>query len=200
MSAAERLADYLSEADYLAAERSSPTRHEYFQGEVMAMAGGTYAHGYIIDNLVMALNRRLTGRGCRASSANTRLHIPVFPLYTYPDVMIVCGQPVFLDDTADTILNPAVVVEVLSPSTRRYDLGEKALRYRAVDALQQYLTIDSTRIHAILHTRGQRPGEWLLTETTDAAAILKLAAVGIELPLVEAYADLELSASRLHVK
>ncbi len=199
MGAAEHLSEYISEAEYLAAERRGQERHEYLRGEVSAMAGGSYTHGYIIDNLVMHLNRRLAGRGCRASSANTRLHIPVFPLYAYPDVMVVCGKPQFLDNVFDTILNPTLLIEVLSPSTRRYDLSEKAARYRAIPSLQHYLAVDSTEPGVTLHTRTERPGEWLLTDLTDAHGVIRLAALDIDLPMAEVYEGIDFGPMGLRV-
>lgn len=186
MGAAERLSEFISEADYLQRERLAEHKHEYYQGEVTAMAGASYAHNLMVANLISALSRRLPA-GCRSLGSDMRSHIPVHSLYTYPDVVVVCGKPQFLDNQFDTLLNPSVLVEVLSPSTRAYDMGEKATRYRAIGSLQHYLVVDSTAFYAALLTRADRPGQWLLTETADPTATLALTALGCELPLLEVY-------------
>lgn len=190
MAATERLSEFISEVDYLQQERLAERKHEYYQGEVTAMAGASYEHNLMVANLIRALGKRLPV-GCMPLASDMRSHIPVHSLYKYPDVVVVCGKPQFLDNQFDTLLNPSLLVEVLSPSTRAYDMGEKATRYRAIGSLQYYLMVDSTAFYAALLTRTERPGQWLLTETTDPTATLPLTALGCELPLVEVYAGVE---------
>ncbi len=199
MGAAERLhdaGDAIPELDFLERERRSPFKHEYFQGVVTAMSGAGYRHGLVQANLMMALGRRLPA-GCRTTGSDLRVNSPITSFYTYPDVVVVCGKPEFVDNRFDTLLNPALVAEILSPSTRKYDLGEKANRYRAIGSLRHYLLIDQATLFVQLHTRADRPGQWLIEDLTELTATLDLTALGIEVPVAELYEGIELDSSAL---
>ncbi len=201
MGAAERLDPESSvpELDFLQRERRSPFRHEYYQGVVTAMAGAGYRHNQAVTNLITALASRLRGKGCTTLPSDMRVHSPVTSFYTYPDALVVCGKPQFLDAEADTLINPSLIAEVLSPSTRQYDLTEKATRYRAIVSLQHYLLIDPATPFVQLHTRTERPGQWLITDLTELAATLQLTAFGIEIPVLELYDGIDFAPSNLRL-
>ena len=199
MGAAYQLWDYRSEADYLTVERLGLEKHEYYQGQVTAMAGAQLAHNQIQGNCQGELRSRLRGKGCTAMGSDMRVHLPVHAFYTYPDVVVYCGKPQLLDRHADTLLNPTLLVEVLSPSTRTYDLGEKALRYHAIPSLQYYLIVDSARVYALLHTRGERAGEWLTREYLVVEDVISLPALAVELPLRDVYENVDFDTSALRV-
>jgi Uma2 family endonuclease len=200
MGAAERLdpESYIPELDFLQRERRSPFRHEYYQGVVTAMSGAGYRHNVVSTNLVLALGKRLPAH-CRPNGSDLRVHSPITSFYTYPDVLVICGKPEFLDAEFDTLLNPSLIAEVLSPSTRQYDLTEKATRYRAIVSLQHYLLIDPATPFVQLHTRTDRPGQWLITDLTELAATLQLTAFGIEIPVLELYEGIEFAPSSLRL-
>ncbi|MFO0760068.1 MAG: Uma2 family endonuclease [Byssovorax sp.] len=129
----------LSEQEYLAFERSSPEKHEYADGEIFATSGGTAEHSAISLNLMAEIRSAISGRKCRPFESNMRIHIPATGRYVYPDGSIVCGRPVFTDDTRDTLRNPRVIVEVLSDSTEAYDRGDKFANYRTVPSFEEYV-------------------------------------------------------------
>lgn len=135
----------LTVAEYLAAERKAATKSEYYRGEVFAMAGGSHEHALIASNLLEQLKPALRERGCHALGSDMRVATRQDELYTYPDVVVYCGEPRFVDDRRDTLLNASAIVEVLSPSTRDYDLQGKFQLYRLIPTLTEYVTIDSTR-------------------------------------------------------
>ena len=179
---------YVSPEDYLRLEREAEFKHEYFQGEVRAMAGAGYAHNLICANLTGELYSRLRGKGCSVVGSDQRLQIMSGSAFVYPDLTVVCGKPEFNEDQRpDTLLNPTLLVEVLSPTTSLYDRSDKFMLYRQVPSLRQYLTLDAANIHAELHTLDE-PGRWVLTETRDLNAVLDLSSIGCQVPLAEVYA------------
>jgi Uma2 family endonuclease len=151
----------LSEQEYLAFERSSPERHEYADGEIFAMVGGTAEHSAIALNLLAELRSALSGRGCRVFESNMRIHIPATGRYVYPDGSLVCGRLELTDDTRDTLVNPRLVIEVLSGSTEAYDRGDKFAGYRTVPSVQEYLLASQKEPRLELFTR-QPDGSWNL--------------------------------------
>ena len=122
----------LSPAEYLAGERASSVRHEFFAGELFAMAGASWEHSLIKDNLARELGNRLLDGDCRVVTSDLRVKVDATGLYTYPDILVVCGEPAFEDQQFDTLLNPRVLVEVLSETTEKYDRGTKFRHYRQV--------------------------------------------------------------------
>lgn len=151
----------MSEAEYLAFERASPGKHEYVDGEVVAMSGGTGEHAAIAANLIRELGNMVFGRGCRVHTSDMRIKIPEVPRYVYPDASVVCTRPEYTDDTRDTLTNPQVVVEVLSASTEAYDRGEKFASYQTLTSLTCYVLASQTKARLEVFTR-RDDGGWLL--------------------------------------
>ncbi len=145
--------------EYLAFERASAERHEFADGEIFAMSGGTYQHSLVASNITTALQTALTGRPCTALGADIRIHIPSTGRYTYADGVVVCGQPVFADDVRDTLMNPVVIVEVLSDSTESYDRGDKFEQYETIPTLRDYV-LASQKKARIEHFQRQADGTW----------------------------------------
>ncbi|MGA2498985.1 MAG: Uma2 family endonuclease [Tepidisphaeraceae bacterium] len=178
--------------DYLQLERSARERHEYRDGEILLMAGGTADHSLILVNVIGELRNRLKGKPCRAYESNLRIRIARTVLYTYPDISVICGprQPDPGDPSGETMTNPRLIVEVLSPSTEAYDRGEKFDHYRKLDSLQEYVLVSQStpRIETFLR---QPEGNWLLTPVSGLTSIAKLRSLEVELPLAEVYAGIE---------
>ena len=185
--------EYISAAAYLKMERASDRKHEYFQGQIFEMSGAQLPHNRITRNVISALDQRLGDGPCEILPSDQRVHIPILELFTYPDAVVVCGPPQMLPDTyLDTLLNPTLIVEVLSPSTRGYDRRDKFAFYRATASLRQYLMLDSERLLAELYTRDpDRPGHWDFQEITDPAADVPLDSIGCRVPLAALYRGVE---------
>lgn len=164
---AANASSFLSEEQYLARDRAASTRSEYHDGEVVAMAGGNFRHATIIGNVARNLGNKLQASRWRVLSQDMRVWIPSARVYTYPDILVYCGQPRFADEKEDTLLNPVVIVEVLSDTTRDYDLGSKFDMYRTVPTLLEYITVDTWKAHVISRLR-QEDGTWLLRDYMDA--------------------------------
>ena len=186
-------AAYVSPEDYLRFERGAEFKHEYYEGEIRAMAGAKYAHNLICMNLGGEVRSQLRGKSCAVVGNDQRLQILSSRAYVYPDLTVVCGPPEFNENkTLDTLLNPTLLVEVLSPSTGSHDRGEKFMYYRQIPSLRQYLILDAQSVHAELYSLDEL-GRWVLTETRDLSAVLNLSSVGCQVPLVEAYAGVSFS-------
>jgi Uma2 family endonuclease len=183
----------LSPDEYLELERKAEFKSEYFQGEMFAMAGASRWHGLIVTNLIRELSQQLKTRPCETYSSDLRLRVSPNGLYTYPDVMVVCGEAQFGDNRKDTLLNPVLIVEVLSDSTRDYDRGRKFQHYRALPSLREYLTVEQDAPHVERYTR-QPEDRWLLTEFNDLSQSVQLASVDCVLPLVEVYDKVDWTA------
>lgn len=177
----------LTAAEYLAFDRASEIRHEFYAGEIFAMSGASVSHNAICWNLAVRLDPHLKGSGCRGFVNDMRVAIEATSLFTYPDLVVVCGEPRFLDaGQPDTLVNPALVVEVLSASTEDYDRGRKFAHYRTLPSLQGYLLLAQDRVHAELFLR-QPGGRWLLSETNDPEAQIELPVAGASLRLGDLY-------------
>jgi Uma2 family endonuclease len=176
---------FVSPEDYLAQERLAERKSEYFQGEIFAMSGASRRHVWIAANVLGNLWQQLKGKPCRVSASDFRLRVTP-DLYSYPDVMVICGEAQFADDQKDTVLNPALIVEVLSESTRNYDRGRKFQHYRKLPSLIEYLMIeqDEPRIE---HWTRQRENHWDFVELDDLAQTIELTSVGCLLPPTEIY-------------
>jgi len=172
--------------DYLAAERQAETKSEFLNGEVFAMSGASRQHNLIAWNLSGALYPQLKERGCEAYVGDMRVHIPATGLYTYPDLAVVCGEPRFEDEELDTLLNPTLLVEVLSPSTEGYDRGRKSAHYRTLDSLGEYLLVSQDEVRVELFTR-QEDGHWLLSEASRLDETVTLGSIGCVLRLADVY-------------
>lgn len=169
---------------YLAFERTSETRHEYLNGEIYDMTGASMRHNRIAGNTFASLHAQLSDRPCDVFQSDMRLKATP-QMYTYPDVSVVCGEPQLSDDKLDTLLNPTVIIEVLSPSTENYDRGEKFRGYRTLNSLQEYLLISQDKVSIEHYVR--QGDQWVLSDTTDPEAILKLPSVGCTLTLADVY-------------
>lgn len=179
-------------AEYLELEINSDLRHEYRNGEIISMTGGTPNHNEIAGNLYILLKSNLKGQPYRTFYADQRLWIPIANLYTYPDVMVL-PKPIQLQpDRKDTVINPCCIAEVLSKSTQNYDRSEKFIAYRTIPTLQEYLLIDQYRIHVEQYVRTS-PYQWLLLEHTDPTITLTLQTLNLQIPIAELYEDIDLS-------
>src|SRR5829696_6777349 len=180
---------YVTPADYLAAERKSTQKSEYINGHVYAMAGASRVHNLIAGNAFAELRAQLRGRSCEAYVNDMRVKVERTGMYTYPDVMGLCDQPRFEDDSVDTLLNPTVIIEVLSPSTERYDRGEKFAHYRRLESLREYILI-AQDIRRIDHYR--RDGDtWVLTEVSGPDSVLVISSLSCTLRLSDLYDRVE---------
>ncbi|WP_138994401.1 Uma2 family endonuclease [Larkinella sp. C7] len=158
---------YYTPENYLELERKAAYKSEYFKGEIFAMAGASRNHNRIKENLSIGIGSYLKGKRCQSFSSDMRLHIPSNSLYTYPDLVIVCGEPELLDSTFDTLLNPTILVEVLSESTKDYDRGGKFMLYRNIPTFQEYILVDSEQIRVEAWYKPEN-GFWTLRKETGA--------------------------------
>ncbi len=180
-----------SEEEYLEMEREADYKSEYYRGEIFAMAGAGFNHNRITENLSVEVGTLVKGKSCRGYSSDLRVHIPENGLYTYPDFLIICGKNEFLDDKKDTILNPTVIIEVLSPSTSGYDRGEKFHFYRSISSLKEYAVVDSFSISAEVWRKGEDGFWYLASEAYDISGSIELGSVGVTLSMFDMYADTE---------
>lgn len=176
----------LTEAEYLAKERKAEFKSEFYRGEMFAMSGASREHILIAGNMVGELRNQFKGRCCEVYSNDMRVRVSATGLYTYPDVVIVCGEPEFLDAEVDTLLNPTVLIEVLSPTTESYDRGAKAEQYRRIPSLREHVLITQDRPHVDVLIR-QEDGSWLLRESNDLDQVVTLPSVSASLPMSEIY-------------
>ncbi|MEO5926080.1 MAG: Uma2 family endonuclease [Bryobacteraceae bacterium] len=176
----------LSEQEYLEAERKAEFRHQFYDGIVYAMSGGSPSHAFIIASLSRELGNALKKRPCQVASSDLRIRVSESGLYTYPDVVVVCGDLKFADDQRDTVINPALLIEVLSPSTEAYDRGFKSEQYRKLESLQEYALVSQAYPHIEIFRR-QATNEWLLSEFNNLDQTCHVESVGCSIPLAEIY-------------
>lgn len=185
---------YYTPEEYLALERHAEFKSEYIDGRIVAMTGASAPHNLIAGNVHAELRARFRGQPCLPFIGDMRVQIDRTRRYTYPDVVAVCGKPEYLDGVLDTLMNPVLIVEVLSPSTEAYDRGEKFQHYRTIETLQEYVVIAQDRP---LVDRFVRHGEfWQLGTFTGLDASLELMSVGCTIPLREIYERVEFPAPR----
>ena len=184
---------HLTPEEYLAIERKAEYKSEYFNGEMFAMAGASERHISIVANLMYIVVGQLRGRPCKAYSNDMRVRVSPTGLYTYPDVVVVCGQAQFADDQKDTLLNPTLIVEVLSESTKDYDRGGKFEHYRTLMSLSEYVLIDQDK-HHVEHFVRQPENRWLLSETNRLEDTIHVSSISCDLALAEVYDKVELPA------
>jgi len=177
---------YFTVQEYLALEEAAEYKSEYYQGEIFAMPGGSINHNQIIGNVISQLNQTHPRHKCRSFATELKLWIEELDLFTYPDLMIVCDNPQFYTGRTDIILNPLVIIEVLSKSTEAYDRGKKFQFYRSLPSFQEYILIDQYSIH-IDQFYTDAHGKWILTDYNDSQAILKLTKIEFEIPLEKIY-------------
>src|SRR5438105_5074535 len=187
----ERRRAWVTIEEYFELEASAEYKSEYFDGEVFAMAGRTAEHNLIAANLIRELGNQLEEKPCRVYTSDQRVKIPDTGLYTYPDVTVVCGEPQFDDPGRRTLLNPTLILEVLSETTEAYDRGDKFAHYRRLASLREYVLVASDRRSIERFTRHENGAEWVLTECTVAAGSLELRSVGCALSLDHLYSKVE---------
>ena len=181
---------YYAAKDYLELERISEEKHEFYRGEIYAMSGASYEHNVIEDNLRVTIGNFLKGKSCRSFGSNLRIHISSNTLYTYPDIVILCESPKFVDEQFDTVLNPTVLFEILSPSTANYDRGAKFDFYREIESLKEYVLVDSTIYHCVQYQKNNKDGTWILSETKQLSDSFNIATIDLTLRLEEVYAGI----------
>lgn len=178
---------------YLALERRAVYKSEYINGHIMAMAGASRQHNLIAGNLYREVSQQLRGRPCEAYISDMRVKVSHTGLYTYPDVVMVCGEIHFEDADNDTLLNPTAIVEVLSASTEAYDRGEKFAHYRRLESLQEYLLVAQDKVRIEHYVR--QGAQWVLSEISDINDMVHLAAVDCAIALQDVYDKVQFAES-----
>ena len=174
--------------EYLALEEQATIRSEYYDGEIIPMAGGTTNHNQIAGNFYSIAKSGLRGQGCRVFIGDVRLWIPSTSQYTYPDVMIIEEQPIYQGEGTTTVMNPGLIVEVLSKSTAGYDQSEKFRSYRSLPSFQEYILISQYSQYVEQYNKTAN-GKWQLTEYTSQDMMLSIATGMLEVPIGELYED-----------
>ena len=187
-----RIEQPLSVEEYLAFERASDTKHEYDDGEMIAFAGASRRHNLVGGNTFRHLGNQLEGRPCEVYMTGMRVRVAPTK-YVYPDVVVVCGEPEFADEEFDILLNPTVVIEVLSPSTESRDRGDKLQYYSVLESVKDYQLIDQDRIR-VDHYIKQSRSEWNLRVYTEAEDDIEIASIGCKLSVAAIYARVKFSS------
>ena len=177
---------YLSLQDYFELEATSETKHEYYLGVIYAMTGASVTHNLLVANVISNLHLQLRGKSCTVYPSDLRLKVEATGLYTYPDAQVICGNIQHADERKDIVINPTVLIEVLSPSTKNYDRGMKFQHYRTIETLREYLIIaqDSGRVEHYIRQEAHR---WLLVELTFDDQEIRLDSIGCTLTLAAIY-------------
>ncbi len=178
---------FLSPEEYLKIERTAEFKSEYLNGEMFAMAGASQPHNRIVSNIISALNPQLLQRDCNIYPSDMRVKIEKINKYTYPDVVVTCGKEILEDNHVDTLLNPILIIEILSASTEAYDRGEKFQHYQFIPSLVEYILITQNKIRVEQYVR-QSDRTWLYCEYQSLDDIIKLESIDCELALKEVYA------------
>jgi Uma2 family endonuclease len=182
----QQIKAFISPEEYLRLERQSQYKSEYLNGEIFAMTGASRKHNLITTNISSSLHRQLKARPGEVYAVDMRVKVRATGLYTYPDVAVVCGEPQFEDDLFDTLLNPTVLIEVLSPSTERYDRIAKSSYYRAIDSLTEHFLVAQDEIRLEQYVR-QPDGQWLLYEYVTPDSTAQLTSIDCSLLLSDVY-------------
>jgi Uma2 family endonuclease len=184
----------LTPREYLALEEAADYKSEYYRGEMYAMSGATYRHNLIALNVGAEIRAQIRDRGCTVCPSDMRVHVPAADFYTYPDAVVICGEPKFATEKETTLLNPVVIVEVLSRSTEGYDRGRKFELYKSIDSFREYLLISPDRVSVTLYRR-QANGQWVLVIATSLDSAIDLESCGCRLQLRDLYAQIDFSGS-----
>jgi Uma2 family endonuclease len=173
--------------EYLELDKNSEEKYEYFDGEVFAMAGGSPNHARLGFDIGTLFSQKLRGRGCEAFNSDMRVKVPDARPYRYPDVSVVCGEPVFEElNGQEMLVNPVLIVEILSPSTAAYDLKDKFIAYQSIDSFREYLVVSQDRPYVIQHIR-QSKKRWLRIDIEGLDAEVALESINVTLSLSEIY-------------
>ncbi len=176
--------------EYLQLEEQAEYKSEYRDGEIIPMTGGTTNHNEISGNFYANLKFGLKKQNYRVYMADVRLWIPRYRLYTYPDVMLIEGEPIYADRGTTTVMNPVMITEVLSPSTQNYDQGDKFTYYRSIPEMKEYILISQQHYHVMQYTKTEA-GKWLLSEYEMEKASIQLGSVDLESELAEIYTGVD---------
>ena len=179
---------FITQEAYLEAERAATEKHEYFKGEIFAMSGASRFHNRIFRNIYTEVGSYLKGKKCTPYGSDLRVSVTENSLFTYPDLTIVCGKEEYLDDTFDTLLNPKVIIEILSASTREYDRGSKFKLYRDIASLQEYILVDSETMLVERFAKNTE-GNWTLFEYKNPSDSLLISSIDFKILLEEVYLD-----------
>jgi Uma2 family endonuclease len=179
--------------EYLEMENAAVEKHEYYKGEIFAMSGAKVPHNVISVNLLVALSNKLKGKRCKPYNSDQRIHIEANTLFTYPDISIICEEVVTLNNDDYNVLNPTVIIEVLSPSTKNYDRGEKFKLYRDIPALKEYILVDSESIHVEVF-RLNDTHHWELEEFNVISDLLQIKSINETVSLSEVYDGVKIEA------
>jgi Uma2 family endonuclease len=179
----------ISPEEYLIRDRANAYKSEYCLGRMYAMAGASDRHNVINTNINAALFVKLREIGCRPASSDQRVYAHARPFFAYPDTVVTCGPKEFLpDERKDTLVNPVLIFEVLSDSTREYDLGLKFAMYKTIPSLREYIAIEHDSVH-IYHWESVSSAEWTKREYASVRDTISLLSVGIDLPVEDVYLD-----------
>lgn len=181
-----QIKSYVTPEEYLRLERQAEYKSEYVNGEIFAMSGASRKHNLVTGNILGELNRQLRGKPCEVYPSDMRVKVTATGLYTYPDVVVVCGEPKFEDEYVDTLLNPTLLVEVLSQSTERYDRIAKSSYYRTLDSLAEHLLVAQDEVRLEQYVK-QANGQWLLFECTSLDQVVELPSISCSLALRDVY-------------
>lgn len=181
---------YYSIEEYLAFEEQAPDKHEFYRGELFALAGASARHNIIVTNLIVGLGGALKGSGCQVFGSDMKIHIPERALFACPDVSVVCGKQEYYNEKQTALLNPTLLIEVLSPSTAAYDLVTKFALYRALSSLREYAVFEQERQRAELF-RKQASGVWEVVDRPENEHALRFTSVNCTLALADIYAGTE---------
>lgn len=195
MSALPQKHRRIAEAEYLALDRKSPIKHELMAGEIYAMSGASEAHNLITGSTYAMLYNQLRGRSCRVYPSDMKVRTPATRSYAYPDITAVCGEALFADDQRDILLNPVLIIEVMSPTTERYDRGKKFQHYRELKTLQEYILIAQDSPHIERFVR-QEKGFWQFSEVRGREASLELSSIECTLNLAEVYEQITFASEQ----
>ena len=177
---------YITPEEYLALERKADCKSEYVDGVMYEMAGGSERHNLIVANLIISTGVNLRDRPCRVYPSDLKVRVPNSTRFFYPDVSVVCGEIKFADKEKDIILNPVLIVEVLSESTAGFDRGTKFLSYQEIDSLQEYLLVGQDDVRVEKYTR-QSDGSWIYMTVVDIEETISLPAINIEIQMRDIY-------------
>ncbi len=182
----QQLKPYISPEEYLRLERQSEHKSEYVNGEIFAMTGASLKHNLVAGNIFGELRQQLKGRQCHAYVADMRVKVTATGLYTYPDVVVIRGEPEFEDKYFDTLLNPTLLVEVFSQSTERYDRIAKSSYYRTLDSLAEHLLVAQDEVRLEQYVK-QPDGQWLLFECCSLDNVIELSSISCSLAVRDVY-------------
>ncbi len=189
MAALRQLRTFTPE-EYLTVEAQADYKSEYYHGQIYAMAGGTIRHSQIAINVIIGLSNALADKPCQVFNSDLRLNVQPNGLYTYPDVIVICGKVELLPGRQDTVTNPILIVEVLSESTRDYDMTFKFELYRALPTLAHYVLVDSDKAF-VRYFRKLGDGQWLMQEWTHLTDVIDLSPLEVQLTLSQFYRSVE---------